>query len=97
MGAAELRQRLVDVLPRGAEAPVVTGQLPLSPKAHRAVNDALVKAQASGASRVSSRLLLGSLLHDCDTVVRETMNKVGADLDHLQRVLAQDGVVPQED
>ena len=94
---AELRKKLTTALPRGAEAPVVTGTLPLSPKAVRAVNGALVKAQSSGAPRVSSRLLLCSLLEECETAVRGALRDSGADIDHLQRVLVQDGAIAPED
>lgn len=94
---SELRGSLLASLPRGAEDPVVTGHLPLSPKARRAVNTALVKAQTTGASRVSSRLLLLSLLDELETVSRESMRAVGTDLDHLQRVLTQDGAIQPED
>jgi ATP-dependent Clp protease ATP-binding subunit ClpC len=93
----ELRKKLLAAIPRGADAPVVTGTLPLSPKAVRAVNGALVKAQSAGAPRVSSRLLLCSLLEECETAVRSAMRGAGADLDHLQRVLVQDGAIPPED
>jgi ATP-dependent Clp protease ATP-binding subunit ClpC len=97
IGRDELRQKLLAALPHCAETPVVTGNLPLSPKAQRAVNAALVKAQSTGAAKVSSRLLLCSLLEDPDTAARTAMRAAGADLDHLQRLLAQDGVVPPED
>ena len=94
---AELRKRLVDVLPRGGQAPVVTGALPLSPKAQRAVSTALVKAQSAGSSRVSSRLLLLALLDECESATRATLRDAGADLDHLQRLLVQDGAIQPED
>jgi ATP-dependent Clp protease ATP-binding subunit ClpC len=97
VGLGELRDRLIEVLPRGAESPVVTGSLPLSPKARRVINTALVNAQSAGLPRVSSRLLLVSLLEDCETVVRSVMRGVGADLDHLQRVLVQDGAIQPEE
>jgi ATP-dependent Clp protease ATP-binding subunit ClpC len=97
VGLGELRQKLIDVLPRGAESPVVTGSLPLSPKARRVINTALVNAQSAGRPRVSSRSLLVSLLEDCETVVRSVMRDAGADLDHLQRVLVQDGAIQPEE
>jgi ATP-dependent Clp protease ATP-binding subunit ClpC len=96
VGLRELREKLVEVLPKGAEDPVVTGSLPLSPKARRVVNGALVNAQTAGLSRVSSRMLLVSLLDDCETVVRSVLRGVGADIEHLQRVLVQDGAIPPE-
>lgn len=97
VGIAELRKNLVGALPRGAEPSVVTGNLPLSPKSRRTINTALVNAQSTGAPRVTSRLLLVSLLEDCDTVVRSAMRDAGADLDHLQRVLVQDGTIQPEE
>ena len=94
---SELRRKLIDALPRGGEPPVVTGSLPLSPKAHRAVNEALVKAQSAGLPRVSSRMLLVSLLEDCEAAVTKALRDAGADLDHLRRVLEQDGSIQPED
>ena len=91
-----LRRNLIEGLPRGAEDPVVTGNLPLSPKARRAINTALVKAQTAGSSRISSRLLLVALLEECETISREAMRDVGTDIDHLQRVLVQDGAIHPE-
>ena len=97
VGLGELRAKLVDALPRGTESPVVTGSLPLSPKARRVINTALVNAQSAGRPRVSSRSLLVSLLEDCETMVRSVMRDAGADLDHLQRVLEQDGAIQPEE
>jgi len=94
---AELRERLVGALPHCAENPNVTGALPLSPKAQRAVNAALTKAQGAGSPSVSSRMLLVTLLDECETAVRSALRDAGADLDHLHRVLVQDGAIPRED
>jgi ATP-dependent Clp protease ATP-binding subunit ClpC len=97
VGLGELRKKLVEALPRGEHPPVVTGDLPLSPKARRTINTALVNTQRAGLTRVSTRQLLVSLLEDCETVMRSVMRGVGADLDHLQRVLVQDGSIPPEE
>src|SRR4051812_38571436 len=43
-----LRKRLTESLPRAAKPPGVTGDLPFSPNAQRAINAAVVKAQSSG-------------------------------------------------
>jgi ATP-dependent Clp protease ATP-binding subunit ClpC len=91
-----LRTRLTESLPHGAQPPVVTGDLPLSPNAQRAINAALVTAQSTGASHVSTRMLLVALLDECQTLVRPAMRAVGADLDHLHRVLVQDGAIQPE-
>ena len=86
----ELRTRLLGELPRAGEDPVVTGNLPLSPKAMRAVNGSIVKAQTLHEPRVSSRLLLLCLLEDGDDgAIRQSLRETGADIEHLQRVLTR--------
>ena len=91
-----LRKRVTESLPRAEQSPGITGDLPLSPNAQRAINAAVTKAQSLGSPRVSTRLLLGALLDECETLVRPAMRAVGADLDHLQRVLVQDGSIQPE-
>ena len=93
----ELHEKLAAALPRGDEPPVVTGHLPLSPKARRAVDTAVVRAQTTGSAVVSSRLLLISLLEESEVVSREAMRDAGMDLDHLNRILVQDGAITPED
>src|SRR5947207_1499858 len=61
---AQVNTALRAALPCGAEPPVVTGDLPLSPKAQRIVNGAIVKAQAMRVTQVSTRFLLLSLLDE---------------------------------
>jgi ATP-dependent Clp protease ATP-binding subunit ClpC len=84
-----LKQSLLGALPRGAEMPIVTGDLPLSPKAQRAVNLALANAQSRRAPKVTTRWLLLALLDEFDTAVRQSLRQCGADVDQLQRLLAQ--------
>src|SRR5258707_11817917 len=53
-GEAEtLKTALQHILPRGEKPPIVTGDLPLSPRAQRIINGAIVKAQAMRESRVT--------------------------------------------
>ena len=84
-----LRAALDAALPTGGEDPVVTGDLPLSPKAQRVINGALVKAQSLRESRVSTRLLLLSLLDEAPPAVRAAMNECGVDTDTLVAKLAE--------
>ena len=91
-----LRKRMTESLPRADQSPGITGDLPLSPNAQRAINSAVTKAQSTGSPRVSTRMLLVALLDECQTLVRPAMRAVGADLDHLQRVLVQDGTIQPE-
>ena len=86
---AELKGVLQRALPRGEQAPVVTGDLPLSPRAQRAINGAIVKAQSMRESRVSTRFLLMSLLDEPGTLMREALDKCGVDFDVLQPKLAE--------
>src|ERR1700733_3400380 len=74
---AKLKSVLEHSLPRGEQEPVVTGDLPLSPRAQRVINGAIVKAQSMRESRVSTRFLLLSLLDEPGTVMREALDKCG--------------------
>jgi ATP-dependent Clp protease ATP-binding subunit ClpC len=91
-----LRKQLTESLPHAEQSPGITGDLPLSPNGQRAINAAVTKAQSTGSPRVSTRMLLAALLEECQTLVRSAMRAVGADLDHLQRVLVQDGTIQPE-
>lgn len=83
----ELQQEVKAGLPGGADVPLVTGRLPLSPKAQRALNTAMSDAQAAHETNVSSRWLLAALLSDGASGVRESLSRSGADLDDLCRQL----------
>ena len=85
VGIDDLRRAVVQSLPRGNEPPVVTGNLPLSPRAKRAVNSALASAQARHDSRVSTRLLVKALLEEPESAVRSALRGCGADIDQLER------------
>jgi ATP-dependent Clp protease ATP-binding subunit ClpC len=85
----QLRAGVLEALPKGEQDPVVTGALPLTPKAQRAVNSALARAQALREGQVSTRLVLLSIIEERGTMVRELLRSCGADLDMLERKLAQ--------
>ena len=84
-----LRQAVLQSLPRGAEAPLVTGRLPLSPKAQRAISTAMAAAQAEGEPSVTTRLLLRALLEDEQLSVCQALRRSGADLEQLMLQLSQ--------
>ena len=85
VGVEDLRRAWSRALPRGYEPPVVTGSLPLSPRAKRAVNSRSGLAQARQAG-VSTRLLVRALLDDPESAVR-WLRACGADIDQLERFL----------
>jgi ATP-dependent Clp protease ATP-binding subunit ClpC len=89
LAPADLRAAMLRILPKGAHPPVVTGDLPITPKAQRAINGALVKSQTLRSPRVSTRFALLSLLDEPDTVIRDVFKSAGADLDQLQRLLVE--------
>lgn len=91
----EVRAALLSALTHGEKPPVVTGDLPLSPKAQRIINGAIVKAQAMRESRVSTRFLLLSLLDESTSASHEALKKSGADLDALQPKLAEKPASPE--
>ena len=91
-----LRAALDAALPRGEQPPVVHGDLPLSPKAQRVVNGALVKAQSLREPRVSTRLFLLSLLDDVPPAVRTALDACGVDSDALHAKLTERPSVVEE-
>lgn len=93
---AKIKTTLQQTIPHGQNPPVVTGDLPLSPRAQRAINDAIVKAQSMRESRVSTRFLLLSLLDEPGTAMREALDKCGVDFDTLQPKLAEKPSTPEK-
>lgn len=86
---SELRDALLASLPHAQNDPVVTGDLPLSPKAKRAVHTALVKAQAMQEPSITTRHLVLALLDEPETAIRDALRRCGADLDQLIRLLME--------
>lgn len=90
----QLRLAVLKDLPTGDEAPVISGELPFSPKAQRAINGAVVKAQALREMRISTRFLLLSLLDEPQTLVRSAISGEGGDINQLKQALVE---TPGED
>ena len=82
-----VRNALRHALPPGKDEPVVTGMLPISPKAQRLVTHAIVAAQAKGRSKVSTATLLAVLLAETSGVVCEAFRRSGADATELVKAL----------
>jgi ATP-dependent Clp protease ATP-binding subunit ClpC len=89
VSVAEVRRRLLHGLPTGKEPPVVTGNLPLSPRAGRIVNAAQVLAQRLHEPKVSTRMAMLAFLEENDSGIRQALLDSGADLDELVRMLAE--------
>jgi len=91
-----LMPKLTRALPRATERPVVTGRLPLSPKAQRVINTAISDAQAAGQANVSTRFILLALLGEGESAVRQVLSESGADLEELRGMLIRaDGPLEQ--
>lgn len=86
---ADLQSSIMSALPKGADAPVVTGDLSLSPKSQRVFNGAIVKAQAMHERQVSTRCLLLSLLDDLPETVRKSLSRAGVDPHELAAKLTE--------
>ncbi|HEY8666302.1 MAG TPA: Clp protease N-terminal domain-containing protein [Tepidisphaeraceae bacterium] len=91
----EFHARLLRQMPKGAQPPAVQGDLPFTPKAQRAINSAIVRAQALREHSVSTRLLLLSLLDEPQCAIRQALQASGADMDLLQRKLAEKPATPE--
>jgi ATP-dependent Clp protease ATP-binding subunit ClpC len=90
-----VRNALAHTLPRGAEPPIVDGELPMSPKAQRMVTKSVVSANGDGKDRISSRHLLCSILEEGGGVVCEVLRRSGADSSELARALRDKEVTPE--
>lgn len=84
---AKLKDYVARQLPRGEDPPVITGDLPMSPKAQRIVNAAIVKAQTLREERISTRFLLLSLVDEAGSLIRESLENNGGDVNVLRREL----------
>lgn len=85
----QLLPELIDALPKGGQTPVVTGRLPISPKAQRIIDTAVSEAQAAGQKVVSTRFILLALLTEPESAVGEILSECGADLDELRGLLTR--------
>src|SRR5215510_13486186 len=68
-----VRSQLLTFLPIGENEPVVTGNLPLSPKAQRALQSALVMSRSLREPKLSTRVLLISLIDEPKTALIQAM------------------------
>lgn len=89
LNPAELRSAVMHDLPTGTNVPVITGELPLSPKAQRVINSAIVKAQALREPRISTRFLLLSLFDEGHTLIRSAIRAAGGDINQLRQALVE--------
>jgi ATP-dependent Clp protease ATP-binding subunit ClpC len=84
-----VRTQLLSVLPYSENAPVVTGQLPLSPKVQRAVQNAVVMSRSLREPKVSTRVMLLALLDEPKTVFLQALRDTGVDVEALLRALGE--------
>ena len=89
LNPAEMRTAVLRDLPTAEDAPVISGDLPLSPKAQRVINGAIVKAQALREARISTRFLMLSLLDEPHTLVRSAISAGGGDINQLRQALVE--------
>src|SRR5437763_14188284 len=90
-----VRNALAHTLPAGNEPPVVAGLLPMSPKAQRLVTNSIVTAQALGRPKISTRILLATLLSEASGVACEAFRRSGADTTELVKALRERDVTAE--
>jgi ATP-dependent Clp protease ATP-binding subunit ClpC len=88
-----VRSKLLSVLAFSENAPVVTGNLPLSPKAQKTLNTALVMSRSLREPKLSTRVMLLALMDEPKTALIDALRNTGVDVDELLRALA---VAPDE-
>jgi ATP-dependent Clp protease ATP-binding subunit ClpC len=83
-----VRSSLLSVMSYSENDPVVSGNLPLSPKAQRAVNAAIVMARSLRENKVSTRVLLLALMDEQGSAFISALRQAGADVESLLKALA---------
>lgn len=83
------RTTLLAMMPKAAHPPVISGDLPLSPKAQRAINGSIVIAQSLRLAKISTRALLLSIIEESGAPVATALREAGGDMDGLQQALRQ--------
>jgi ATP-dependent Clp protease ATP-binding subunit ClpC len=83
-----LRSTIEKQITPGSEPSVVEGALPLSPKAQRTFNNAIVLSQSLRESKVTTRHLLMALLNDSTNHFLTALARSGGDPDSLTRTVA---------
>jgi len=84
-----LRSELLSVMPFSDTAPVVTGNLPHSPKVQRVLNSALVMSRSLHEPKLSTRVLLLALMDEEGTAFIKVLRDTGADVEQLLRALSE--------
>lgn len=90
-----LKTAMEQSLPRGDKPPVVTGNLPLSPRAQRCITEGIVAAQAGRESVVSTRFLLLALLEEPHSLLHRALTDCGADVETLRQKLLERPETPE--
>lgn len=92
---ARAASALRSLLPAGDQPPLVSGQLPLSPRLQRVVSESIVGAQAAHEPRVSTRFLLLALLAEPQNLLQRVLCELGTDIDVLRQKLAEKPPTPE--
>jgi ATP-dependent Clp protease ATP-binding subunit ClpC len=90
-----VRNALSHVLPGGKEPPIITGDLPLSPKVQRLINSAIVIAQSTGQLKLSSRHVLAAMLAEASGIICESFRRDGGDPFELAKALREREAAPE--
>lgn len=84
-----VRTQLLSFLPYSEISPVVTGQLPFSPKLQRSIQNAVVMSRSLREQKVTTRVLMLALMDDPKTVALQALRDTGVDVEAMLRGLAE--------
>jgi ATP-dependent Clp protease ATP-binding subunit ClpC len=91
----KVRAKLIAQMTKPQESPGVTGKLPLSPKVQRTLNEAIVRAMSLREPKVSTRIMMLSLLEEPNSAPEQALRGAGVDIDLLRHALAEKPVEPE--
>jgi ATP-dependent Clp protease ATP-binding subunit ClpC len=95
LSTGSVRNELNHVLPGAKEPPIIAGNLPLSPKVQRLINNAVVLAQAGGKEALASRHVLAAMLAEASGIICESFRRNGGDASELVRALRERDVTAE--
>lgn len=91
-----LRTQISEFLPFSESAPKVSGDLPLSPKAQRLINSAVVKSRALREPKLCTRVFMQTLLDEGNPLLEGAIRAAGTTVNDLREALSERSKHPEE-
>lgn len=84
-----MRSQISEFLPFAETEPKISGELPLSPKAQRLINSAVVKSRSLREPKLCTRILMLTLMDEGNALLDSTLKSAGLNPSDLKAALAE--------